>query len=120
MTATLAAHPNITIVREEITVLPPSLPLILATGPLTSDALAAEIARLTGGDSLSFYDAVSPTVTYDSLDLSKVFRASRRGKGMGEAGERRKAKGEREEDENTEYRIKNTESDGKRARAPAG
>jgi methylenetetrahydrofolate--tRNA-(uracil-5-)-methyltransferase len=81
ITETLAAHPNITLIREEVTVLPVSRPLILATGPLTSDALAAEIAKLTGGDSLSFYDAVAPTVTYDSLDMSRIFRASRRGKG---------------------------------------
>ncbi len=86
VTETLERHPNITIVREEVAVLPSSRPLILATGPLTSDALAAEIARLTGGDSLSFYDAVAPTVTADSLDYTKVFRASRRGKGAGEAG----------------------------------
>ena len=71
VTETLTAHPNITLVREEVTALPETRPLIIATGPLTSDALAAEIARLTGGDSLSFYDAVAPTVTYDSLDLSK-------------------------------------------------
>jgi methylenetetrahydrofolate--tRNA-(uracil-5-)-methyltransferase len=81
ITAAIAAHPNITVVREEVTELPTTRPLVIATGPLTSDALAAEIARLTGGDSLSFYDAVAPTVTFDSLDLSKVFRASRRGKG---------------------------------------
>ncbi len=83
VTATLESHPNITVVREEMTTLPAARPLILATGPLTSDALAAEIARLTGGDALSFYDAVAPTVTYDSLDLTKIFRASRRGKGAG-------------------------------------
>lgn len=83
VTATIASHPNITLIREEATTLPASRPLILATGPLTSDALAAEIARLTGGDALSFYDAVAPTVTYDSLDLTRVFRASRRGKGAG-------------------------------------
>ncbi len=83
VTETLTAHPNITLVREEATVLPSNRPLIIATGPLTSDALAAEILKLTGGDSLSFYDAVAPTLTYDSLDLSKVFRASRRGKGSG-------------------------------------
>lgn len=81
ITETLTAHPNITVVREEVTQLPAARPLIIATGPLTSDALAAEIAKLTGGDSLSFYDAVAPTVTYDSLDMSKIFRASRRGKG---------------------------------------
>ena len=86
VTETLAAHPNITLIREEVTELPAHRPLILATGPLTSDALAAEIAKLTGGDSLSFYDAVAPTVTADSLDMTRVFRASRRGKGMGDAG----------------------------------
>ena len=83
ITETLEAHPNITIVRQEVTSLPPVRPLILATGPLTSDALAAEIAVLTGGESLSFYDAVAPTVTYDSLDMTRIFRASRRGKGDG-------------------------------------
>ena len=81
VTAAIESHPNITVVRQEVTALPEGRPLILATGPLTSDALAAEIARLTGGDSLSFYDAVAPTLTYDSLDLTKIFRASRRGKG---------------------------------------
>ena len=83
VTAALSAHPNITVLREEVTALPLSRPLIIATGPLTSDALAAEIAKLTGGESLSFFDAVAPTVTADSLDMTKVFRASRRGKGIG-------------------------------------
>ena len=81
VTATLEAHPNITIIRQEVTALPDVRPLIIATGPLTTDAFAAAIAKLTGGESLSFYDAVAPTVTYDSLDMSRVFRASRRGKG---------------------------------------
>ncbi len=81
VTERLLAHPNITILREEVTQLPTTRPLIIATGPLTSDALANEIAKLTGGESLAFYDAVAPTVTYESLDLNKVFRASRRGKG---------------------------------------
>ncbi len=84
ITETLEAHPNITIIRQEVTELPTERPLIIATGPLTSDALATEIAKLTGGDALSFFDAVAPTVTYDSLDMSKIFRASRRGKGMEE------------------------------------
>lgn len=80
VTQTILAHPNITLVREEVEALPASRPIIIATGPLTSQKLTAEIAKLTGGESLSFYDAVAPTVTYDSLDLTKVFRASRRGK----------------------------------------
>lgn len=81
VTETLASHPNITVVREEVTRLPAHRPLVIATGPLTSDALAAELATLTGSEALAFYDAVAPTVTYESLDLSKIFRASRRGKG---------------------------------------
>lgn len=81
ITERIESHPNITVVREEVVRLPEARPLIVATGPLTSDALAAELAVLTGGDSLSFYDAVAPTVTFDSLDMTKVFRASRRGKG---------------------------------------
>ena len=96
VTCALEAHPNIRLAREEVTTLPTSRPLILATGPLTSDALAGEIARLTGSDSLAFYDAVAPTVTYDSLDLSKVFRASRRGKGSGLKEQGREEEGKRE------------------------
>jgi methylenetetrahydrofolate--tRNA-(uracil-5-)-methyltransferase len=76
----VAAHPAITIVREEVTRLPddPAMyPLVLATGPLTSEALSAEIARLVGGEHLYFYDAISPIVLAESIDRSKVFRASR-------------------------------------------
>ncbi len=83
ITATIESHPNIELIREEVTKLPDCRPLIIATGPLTSDLFAAELAAITGGDSLSFFDAVAPTVTFDSLDMSKVFRASRRGKGAG-------------------------------------
>ncbi len=116
VTCALEAHPNITLIREEVTSLPATRPLILATGPLTSDALAAEIARLTGGDSLAFYDAVAPTVTYDSLDLSKVFRASRRGKGSGlrEQGEeekKRRKEEEKTEEQGTGHRAQGTEED---------
>ena len=79
VTETVASHPNITVVQEEVCELPDSRPLIIATGPLTSDCLAARIRDLAG-DSLYFYDAVAPTVTLDSLDMSKIYRASRRGK----------------------------------------
>src|SRR5262249_5090846 len=65
---------------------PPARPLIIATGPLTSESLAQNLGALTGGDSLYFYDAVAPTVTLDSLDLTKVFRASRRGRSSGLEG----------------------------------
>jgi len=72
-------HPNITIHSEEVTLVP-DVPAIIATGPLTSDVLAEDIARLTG-EPLHFYDAAAPIVTYDSLDMTKVFRASRYGRG---------------------------------------
>lgn len=84
VTETLAAHPNVAIVREEVCEVPPARPLIIATGPLTSESLSESLRAYTS-DSLYFYDAVAPTVTLDSLDMSKVFRASRRGRGR-EAG----------------------------------
>jgi methylenetetrahydrofolate--tRNA-(uracil-5-)-methyltransferase len=80
ITAALESHPRIRIVREEITAIPKSserAPVILSTGPLTSEALAADLSALVGGDQLYFYDAISPIVLADSIDRSKVFRASR-------------------------------------------
>jgi methylenetetrahydrofolate--tRNA-(uracil-5-)-methyltransferase len=76
------AHPNITLVRGEISELPS--PGIVATGPLTSDALAGAIASRLGVQSLAFYDAVAPIVSADSLDYSRLFKASRYGKGGGD------------------------------------
>jgi methylenetetrahydrofolate--tRNA-(uracil-5-)-methyltransferase len=61
--------------------------VVIATGPLTSDALALEIARLTGSDRLFFYDAISPIVEADSVDLSIAFRASRYGKSLDSTGD---------------------------------
>ena len=80
ITQTLDDHPLITIVREEITSIPESSdqqPVILATGPLTSESLSADLALLVGGDHLYFYDAISPIVLAESIDRSKVFRQSR-------------------------------------------
>jgi methylenetetrahydrofolate--tRNA-(uracil-5-)-methyltransferase len=80
ITGALASHPLVTIVREEILAIPDSTerdPVIIATGPLTSDALAADVARLVGGAHLYFYDAISPIVLAESIDRTKVFRASR-------------------------------------------
>jgi len=75
-------HPNIKLVRGEVTELPS--PGIVATGPLTSDALASAIAARLGVQSLAFYDAIAPIVSADSLDLSRLFKASRYGKGGGD------------------------------------
>ncbi len=80
VTEAITSHPLITVVREEVTGIPEAadmFPLIVATGPLTSQALSADIARLVGGDHLYFYDAISPIVLADTIDRSKVFRASR-------------------------------------------
>jgi len=75
-------HPNISLVRGEVTAL--TAPAIIATGPLTSVALAAAIAARLGVASLAFFDAIAPIVSADSLDYSRLFKASRYGKGGGD------------------------------------
>ncbi len=81
ITERIAAHPNIEIVREEVTSIPPDGISIIATGPLTSDALTREIMRFTGDDQLYFYDAIAPIVAADSIDMTIAFKAARYGKG---------------------------------------
>ena len=81
VTERIEAHPDIRVLREEVTELPQGLPVIVATGPLTSDALARRIRELIGEDYLYFYDAMAPIVTYESIDMTKAFRASRYGRG---------------------------------------
>jgi methylenetetrahydrofolate--tRNA-(uracil-5-)-methyltransferase len=73
----ISSHPRIEICHQEVQEIPSARPVIIATGPLTSQALSASIAKLTGEEYLYFYDAMAPIVTFDSIDLSKVFRASR-------------------------------------------
>jgi methylenetetrahydrofolate--tRNA-(uracil-5-)-methyltransferase len=85
VTDSLRDHPLITVVRGEVEAIPDSTeenPVILATGPLTSAALSADIARLVGQEYLYFYDAISPIVLAESIDMSKVFRASRWGRNV--------------------------------------
>jgi methylenetetrahydrofolate--tRNA-(uracil-5-)-methyltransferase len=85
VTRTIEAHPLITVAREEVTSIPadPAMfPLIVATGPLTSQALSADIAAMVGAEHLYFYDAISPIVLAESLDMGKVFRASRWGRSL--------------------------------------
>jgi methylenetetrahydrofolate--tRNA-(uracil-5-)-methyltransferase len=81
VTERIEAHPLITLVREEVTGIPAGEITIVATGPLSSDALTAEIMRLTGDDQLYFYDAIAPIVAADSVDEKIAFRAARYGKG---------------------------------------
>lgn len=86
VTEEIEAHPRIRIVREEVTSIPDG-PCILATGPLTSDSLAADIAARTGEANLYFYDALAPIVTADSIDMSIAYRASRYDKGELQQGD---------------------------------
>ncbi|MGI8997676.1 MAG: methylenetetrahydrofolate--tRNA-(uracil(54)-C(5))-methyltransferase (FADH(2)-oxidizing) TrmFO, partial [Pyrinomonadaceae bacterium] len=81
ITRRIESHPLITIVREELQRVPEDAVTIIAAGPLCSDALAEEIARLTGDDQLYFYDAIAPIVAADSIDHNIAFRAARYGKG---------------------------------------
>ncbi len=80
----LLSHGGLEIRREEVTALPRDGVVIIASGPLTSDALAERIAGLTGEESLYFYDAIAPIVEAESIDLEKVFRASRYEAGEGD------------------------------------
>jgi methylenetetrahydrofolate--tRNA-(uracil-5-)-methyltransferase len=80
ITRALTDHPLVTIVREEAVSIPPSSeeePVVIATGPLTSDSLSAQLALVVGQDHLYFYDAISPIVLAETIDRSKVFRQSR-------------------------------------------
>ncbi|HEY6852831.1 MAG TPA: methylenetetrahydrofolate--tRNA-(uracil(54)-C(5))-methyltransferase (FADH(2)-oxidizing) TrmFO [Gemmatimonadales bacterium] len=80
--ARVTGHPNVTLVRGEVTALPS--PGIVATGPLTSAALSAAIAARLGTSGLAFFDAIAPIVAAESLDHSQLYRASRYGKGAGD------------------------------------
>ena len=75
------SHPGITVRRQEVTAIDESEPVLVASGPLTEGALGAAVAALAGGRELSFYDAVAPIVTAESLDYDKIFAASRYDRG---------------------------------------
>ena len=82
ITRAIETHPRITVLREEVCQIPDDGIVVIATGPLTSEALAAEINRMTGSERLYFYDSISPIVAADSVDMSIAFRASRYGKSL--------------------------------------
>ncbi len=84
VTAALTSHPNITVVREEVREIPPDGVVVIASGPLTSAPLAEAIRRFTGEESLAFYDAAAPIVNIETVNMDKVFRMSRYGKGEGD------------------------------------
>ena len=81
VTETLSREPLITVRREEVTRIDEDHITVIATGPLTSDALSQEIARLSGSSHLYFYDSISPIVEAESIDMSKVYLAARYDKG---------------------------------------
>ena len=86
VTDRISSHPKIEIIREEITEIPEG-PTIIASGPLTSDKLARSITKLTGKGNLYFYDAISPIVEYDSINMDIAFWGSRYGKGNQDKGD---------------------------------
>jgi len=85
LTRTMHAHPRIRVVCDEVTRIPDLRPCVLATGPLTGDALARDLAERVGNEHLAYYDAIAPIISADSIDHDKVFRASRWDKGGDEA-----------------------------------
>mgnify|MGYP001034756314 CR=1 FL=1 len=80
VTAQIEANPNIEIIRQEVTQIPPGL-VILASGPLTSQALSAAIASLTGKEHLYFFDAIAPILSVESIDMERAYKASRYNQG---------------------------------------
>jgi len=86
VTSKIEAHPNIKVIRQEITEIPDG-PTIIATGPLTAPTLAKAIAQLAGQEYLYFYDAIAPIVTAESIDMTIAFRASRYDRGDEEEGD---------------------------------
>lgn len=80
VTQEIRSHKNIKVIEEEITEIPDGY-VVIATGPLTSDGMSASIAKLCGEKYLSFFDAAAPIVSYESIDMNKVFFAARYGRG---------------------------------------
>src|SRR5580693_3158241 len=90
VTEQLRSHPRVVLEARVVDSIPaasPDAPVVLATGPLTGDALAADLARVIGGEHLAYYDAIAPIVSADSIDWDKVFKQSRYGKGGPDDGE---------------------------------
>ncbi len=84
VTDRLRSHPRVTLEARVVEAIPaasPEAPVVLATGPLTGDALAADLARVIGGEHLAYYDAIAPIVAADSIEWDRVFKQSRYGKG---------------------------------------
>jgi methylenetetrahydrofolate--tRNA-(uracil-5-)-methyltransferase len=85
VTQRIEAHMRIRVEHREVTGIPDARPVVLATGPLTGEALAGDLARTVGADHLAYYDAIAPIVDAESIDWGKVFKASRYDKGGDDA-----------------------------------
>jgi len=81
VTSRVVTHPRINVIRQHVSAIPRSGLTVVATGPLTSDELAADLAALAGESQLYFYDAMAPIVSADSIDMTIAFRGSRYGRG---------------------------------------
>ncbi len=81
VTEKIKNHPNIEVVEEEVTEINTDEYTVIAAGPLASDKISEEISKLTGGEGLHFFDAAAPIVSFESIDMSKAFKAARYGKG---------------------------------------
>lgn len=87
VTDAIEAHSNIEVIREEVTDIPQDVPTIIATGPLTSEPLAKKIAQLSGQEHLYFYDAISPIVEADTINMEIAYRGNRYNRGDTEEGD---------------------------------
>ena len=81
ITKEIENHPNIQVIREEVSEIPNDRVVLIATGPLTSDRMAESLRFLTRADHLAFYDSIAPIIDGESIEMDRVFRASRYGKG---------------------------------------
>jgi methylenetetrahydrofolate--tRNA-(uracil-5-)-methyltransferase len=88
MTGWLRSNPNVELIADRVDSLPSERPLVVATGPLTSDLLAAEIEARMGAGSIAYYDAIAPIIATESIDRNKVFAASRWDKGENDADQK--------------------------------
>jgi methylenetetrahydrofolate--tRNA-(uracil-5-)-methyltransferase len=86
VTNQIEGHPNIQVIREEVTEVPPG-PVVIATGPLTSPGLTQTILALSGQDNLYFYDAIAPIISQETIDFGIAYRGSRYGRGDQEEGD---------------------------------
>lgn len=110
VTTQINNHPNITVIREEVTDIDVDKPTVIATGPLTSPALAQKIANLSGQDYLYFYDAISPIVVADTINMDVAFQANRYDRGETDDGDYINCPMDKEQYEKFVHALQNAET----------